>query len=180
MKKAAGFKEKQEKSRQPWSNFVFLAAVVALYAVSFCVQPEKTAEAYLFGVKVLAKLWPVLLFVFFLMFVVNLMVKPRWIRRHVGHDSGLKGVWVALMGGIISMGPVYIWYAMLRDFQKKGMRSALIAVFFYARGIKIPLLPLMAFYFGLTYTVVLTLYMTLFSVLNGFFIEWLVQGRKSV
>lgn len=170
---------KGEGQRGPGSKLYFLAVVVALYGLFFLVDPAKTGLAFSFGLKVLAKLWPVLMVVFFLIFVVNLLVKPSWIRRHVGHDSGAKGVWVALLGGIISMGPVYIWYAMLRDFQKKGMRPALIAVFLYGRSVKLPLLPLMAFYFGITYTVVLTLYMVVFSVLSGLCTEWLVHGRQS-
>lgn len=142
-------------------TFLFLGVVVGLYLFFLVVEPLKVADAFIFGIKVLAKLWPVLLFVFCLMFVVNLLVKLSWVRRHVGHGSGLKGVLLAQVGGIISMGPVYIWYAMLSDFQKKGMRPALIAVFLYSRGIKIPLLPLMTFY------------MALFAVLTGLATEWL-------
>ncbi len=170
---------KGEKKQKTVAKFLFLGAVAALYAIFFLVDPEGTTSAFFFALTVLTKLWPVLIFVFFLMFVVNLLVKPSWVRRHVGHDSGAKGVWVALVGGIISMGPIYIWYTMLRDFQKKGMRPALIAVFLYSRGVKIPLLPLMAFYFGITYTVVLTMYMLVFAVLSGLCTEWLVHGRKA-
>lgn len=159
------------------TKFLFLAVVVGLYGLSFLVNPVSTGRAFNFGLGVLGKLWPVLLFVFTLMFVVNLLLKPSWIRRHIGQGSGIKGFAVALLGGIISMGPVYIWYGMLRDFQKKGMRPALIAVFLYSRGIKIHLLPLMAFYFGITYTTVLTLYVVIFSVLSGLWSEWLTRGR---
>ncbi len=177
MTESAGGNSKAQKRPAVWSKFLFLAVVVVLYAILFLVEPGKAGAAVSFGLKVLAKLWPVLIFVFFLMFVVELLVKPSWIRRHVGQGSGVKGFWVALVGGVVSMGPVYIWYTMLRDFQEKGMRPALVAVFFYGRGVKIPLLPLMAFYFGATYTVILTVYMLAFAVLTGFCTEWLVARK---
>ncbi len=45
--------------------------------------------------------------------------------------------------------------------QKKGMRPALIATFLYNRAVKIPLLPLLIIYFGLTYSLVLMVVMTI-------------------
>ncbi|MCP4994325.1 MAG: hypothetical protein GY934_11155 [Gammaproteobacteria bacterium] len=51
------------------------------------------------------------------------------------------------------------------------MRTALIAVFLYNRGIKLPLLPLMVHYFGMAFTLVLATYLTLFSLLNGLIME---------
>ena len=179
MKERGGRNGIGEKKQDFWSKFLFLAVVVGLYVIFFLAEPSKTIEALSFAQKVFGKLWPVLIFVFLLMFVVNLLVRPRWIRRHVGHDSGGKGFWVALVGGIISVGPIYIWYAMLKDFQEKGMRPALIAVFLYSRAVKIPLLPLMVFYFGITYTVVLTFYLLVFAVLSGICTEALVTEHKT-
>jgi hypothetical protein len=37
------------------------------------------------------------------------------------------------------------------------MRDGLVAAFFYARAIKVPLLPMMVAYFGLDFTIVLTI-----------------------
>jgi hypothetical protein len=95
----------------------------------------------------------------------------------MGRDSGLRGWSLAIVGGILSVGPIYAWYALLRDLRTKGMRTALIAVFLYNRGIKLPLLPLMIHYFGLAYTLVLAIYMTLFSLLNGILVEKIVERR---
>lgn len=47
------------------------------------------------------------------------------------------------------------------------MHPSLAATFLYARAIKLPLLPLMAHYFGLAYTVVLSLCLLVFSVISG-------------
>jgi uncharacterized membrane protein YraQ (UPF0718 family) len=64
---------------------------------------------------------------------------------------------------------------MLGDLRKQGMKNGLIAAFLYARAIKIPLLPLMAYYFGITFVIILTIYMILASVIEGKIIE--IIGR---
>ena len=84
-----------------------------------------------------------------------------------------------MTGGMLSVGPVYPWYALLGDLQEKGMRNALIAVFLYSRAIKLPLLPLMIHYFGMAYTLVLVFCLALFAILNGVAMERLYRKGDS-
>lgn len=55
------------------------------------------------------------------------------------------------------------------------MRQGLIATFLYNRAVKIPLLPMMIVYFGTKVVVILSIFMILFSMLNGFIVEKIVQ-----
>jgi hypothetical protein len=48
------------------------------------------------------------------------------------------------------------------------MRTRPLATLLYARAIKLPLLPLMAHYFGLRYTLILSAWIPGFAFLNGF------------
>ena len=59
----------------------------------------------------------------------------------------------------------------LKQLQEQGMRTGLIAVFLYNRAIKIPLLPLMVYYFGLKFVIVLLFYMIIASLVEGKIIE---------
>ncbi|MEA2074619.1 MAG: hypothetical protein U9O85_02630 [Euryarchaeota archaeon] len=61
--------------------------------------------------------------------------------KYAGEGSGIKGWFLAISAGIISHGPIYIWYPLLKELRDRGMRSGLIAAFMYSRAIKIPLLP---------------------------------------
>ncbi len=157
---------------------IFLFIVMSLYTLAYLFDAELTLNALVFATELLFRLSPVLLLVFALMFASNLLVKPDWVRANMGKDSGLRGWTIAMLGGILSAGPIYAWYALLRDLKSKGMRTALIAVFLYNRGIKLPLLPLMIHYFGVTYTLVLATYMTSFSLISGILVERMVD-RKS-
>jgi uncharacterized membrane protein YraQ (UPF0718 family) len=62
-----------------------------------------------------------------------------------------------------------------RELRKKGMRASLAAVFLYSRAVKFPLLPLMIHYFGITYTLVLCLYLLGFSIVTGVLIRELEE-----
>ena len=156
---------------------MFMLAILALYGLVSMLDETLARDALGLTAKLFSRLAPVLLLVFALSFVSNLLIRPEWVRAHVGRHSGARGWGVALLGGILSLGPVYPWYALLGDLREKGMRSALIAVFLSSRAIKLPLLPLMIHYFGTAFTVVLVLYLTLFSLLNGLAVERLYSRQ---
>ncbi|MGD8803441.1 MAG: permease [Gammaproteobacteria bacterium] len=153
---------------------MFLAFVVVAYLLAYMYNQEQTSQALaLFG-RVMQQVFPVLGIVFLLLLVSNMMLTPGRVRHYLGEEAGIKG-WVAsVVGGIFSMGPVYAWYAVLSELRAKGMRTALTAVFLYSRAIKLPLLPLMIYYFGLPYTLILCLYLVAFAVINGILVERLV------
>ena len=156
----------------------FLIIVLLLYPIAFFVDAEKAIEAGRFSENLLYQMLPMLLFVFVLMFITNFLIKPDWVKTHLGKESGIKGWLIASVGGVFSVGSIYPWYVLLKDLKDKGMRPALITVFLYNRGIKLPLLPLLVHYFGLTYTLLLATYMSIFSILGGIVIEKLLTSTE--
>ncbi len=97
----------------------------------------------------------------------------------MGKESGIKGWVFAIFTGILSHGPVYVWFPLLKDLRKQGMRTGLVAVFLYNRAIKIPLLPVMIFYFGIEFTIILLIWMVVASVIEGKVIE-ITEGSLTV
>jgi len=167
---------KQQK-RSGVGGWLFLALVLIGYGLSFLLNPELTTDALTFFRRVIQQVLPVLGIVFLFLFIANFLLTPTKVKHYLGKESGLKG-WVAsIVTGIFSMGPIYAWYAVLAELQKEGMRAALIATFLYSRAVKLPLLPLMIYYFGLTYTSVLCLYLVVFSVIQGLLIDRLMPHK---
>ncbi len=160
-------------------GLIFLIAIIALYGITFLLDAQLAHNALGLSGKLFYHLIPVLLLVFALIFISNLLIHPDWVHAHVGKGSGLKGWVVAVIGGVLSVGPVYPWYALLKELRTKGMRTALIAVFLYNRGIKLPLLPLMIHYFGMAFTLILAAYLTLFSLLSGVIMEKIIDDDVS-
>jgi len=163
--------------RKGLGGWLFLALVLIVYGLLRWSDPEAATQALAFFRQVIQQVFPVLGLVFVLLFIANLVLEPRWVKRYLGKGAGVKGWLAALSGGILSIGPIYAWYTVLSELQEKGMRTALIATFLYSRAVKLPLLPLMLHYFGLTYTLVLCLYLIIFAVINGILVEKLVLQK---
>lgn len=145
----------------------FLGGLCIVYVAAGIVSPATLLRSLTIFWGMLTSILPVLLLVFAMMFAVNLVMKPARVTKYLGSGSGLKGWLFAIGGGIISTGPVYLWYRMLADLRERGMKESLIAAFIYNRSVKIPLLPVMVYYFGWLFVVTLTIYMLVFSVING-------------
>jgi len=150
----------------------FLLLMVGTYLLVGWLDPLLVRAALVGFRGMFFKVLPILGVVFVALLLVNLLLKPERIRKHLGKDSGAKGWLYAVLGGILISGPPYVLYPMLGEFKKHGARNALIAVFLYNRNVKIPFLPVMAYYFGLRYTVIVSGLIVCFSLLNG-----LVMGR---
>lgn len=178
MKKPVSNQQSKGKKESVSGVYLFLLIVLLLYLVVFLTDPSRTLAAVQFSFEMLKKLLPILALVSVFMFLNNLLVKPSWVKNHVGHDSGWKGMLIAIIGGTLSMGPIYIWYGILQELQQKGMRTSLIASFLYARSVKPQLLPLMIYYFGWLYALVLVVYLIIFSVFNGLLTEKMMGSAR--
>ncbi len=156
------------------TEWIFLSIVVIIYLIVGLLDFELFSEVVTSFKNISLRILQILPIVFGLIFVSNLFLDPKKTRKYLGSESGLRGYLISIVGGIISTGPIYIWYPLLEDLGKKGMRTSLIAVFLYNRAIKIPLLPIMIFYFGWSFAVLLTILMAFFSIINGLVVERLV------
>lgn len=168
----------EKRKRRGLGGWLFLTLVVVTYVLVGLVEPEATIQALSFFLHVMRQVLPVLGLVFILLFIANLLLEPKWIKRYLGTGAGIKGWIAAIFGGILSIGPIYVWYTVLSELQAKGMRTALIATFLYSRAVKLPLLPLMFHYFGIAYTLVLCMYLVLFAGINGILVEKLVAQKR--
>jgi uncharacterized membrane protein YraQ (UPF0718 family) len=149
----------------------FLGSVILLYLILFLFNPDSIQKSLKASCEVLSQIVPVLVLVIIFMGFLNYCVDRKTISKYVGKGSGIKGWLLAISSGILSHGPIYIWYPLLKELRDHGTRSGLIAVFLYNRAIKIPLLPLMVYYFGVMFVVVLLVYMILASIIQGKIIE---------
>jgi len=153
------------------SGLVFLAIVAGLYLVSYATDGGATRRALQTSMDILYDILPVLALVIAMMALANYFLKPKQVARHLGAGSGAKGWLLASLAGIVSHGPIYVWYPLLQELQDKGMRPGLTATFLYNRAVKIPLLPVMIYYFGVTYVAVLMATMVGASLAEGKLID---------
>ncbi len=168
-------KRKERRSGKLPGRYIFLIIVLAAYGICAVFSQDLVLEALHGFYQMALKVIPILAFVFVLLVLSDMFLQPEGIERYLGKDSGLKGWFFAIIGGVLIMGPPYVLYPMLAKLRAMGAREGLVAVFLYNRNVKIPFLPAMVVYLGLNYTFVLSVYISIFSVINGLLIEWMLD-----
>ncbi len=164
----------EETARQRVSGPLrFLLCMVFVYALVGVVRPELALTA-LHGFRaMLGRVLPILGLVFVALLAVN-MLGPERIKKRLGRESGWRGWLFAALAGIFISGPPYMLYPMLGELRRQGIRDAFLGIILYNRNVKIPFVPVMVYYFGVPYTVILSTYILLFAFLNGLLLEVLV------
>ncbi|MCD6109661.1 hypothetical protein J7J83_02800 [bacterium] len=161
------------------SGSVKLFIIVALiYLIFGILNPPAITKAFNTFLKISWGVIPVLLIVFFLMFITNMFVNAKKFTKELEHKAGIKNYILAILLGILSAGPIYMWYPLLADMKEHGVHDSLIAIFLYNRAVKIPLLPMMIYYFGTPYVIILSCLMIVASVINGLIIDKILITQK--
>ncbi len=170
----------QTKKQKLSGGTKFLLAILALYAIAALFNFQFVFESFLGFLRMLVRITPILIVVFFIMAGVNFYFTPPKVKKYLGHGSGFKGWLYAVISGILVSGPPYILFPLLGELKERGMKNSLLAVFLYNRNVKIPFLPVMVFYFGLSFTVAVSVFIIFFSILNGLLLGWWVRDDKKV
>jgi len=174
--------EKSQKSKRGTSlpskyMLIFPLLVLVIYGLLFMFTPEQVLMALKNSGKVCLNILLPLALVFLVMLALNLFVKPAQIVHLLGSGANIKGVLLSVAAGIISMGPIYVWYPLLKELREKGAGNMPIAVFLYNRAIKPFLLPVMIAYFGWIYVGILAVLTVLASVVNGYLVAMFAKTK---
>ncbi len=168
-----------------WFNRFFLLCVLILYFVFFIFAPDwwiRTLQKFLVALKWII---PVLFFVYFFIFFFNLIVNNTKIKEKLKISSNFFKYIISVFGWIISTGPVYLWFPFLKQLKEYWLNNWHITSFIYARAIKIPMFPLMIWYFWLFYTIVFNSFLLISAfligpLLNLFFKQYLDENNNSI
>ena len=156
-------------------KWYFLGFVVLLFIGVYFMNPSQIKPIFALYTKVLVQIAPIFIQVYAVMLATNYFVNNKFLKKHMGEDAGIKAWLIAIFAGIISVGPIYMWYPLMHDLQSKGVKDRFIATFLYNRGIKLQWLPMLVLYFGLKYSLVVLFVMILLSIPQGIITEKLVK-----
>ncbi len=160
------------------TEWIFLIIAVLLYLSVYFFQADKMLIILKAYGKLLINILPIFIFVYLIMLVSNYFVDNKILKKHMGESGTLKGWLIAVVAGIISIGPIYMWYPLMQDLKQKGVKDRFLAAFLFNRGIKLQWLPILLAYFGLLYSIILMLVMALLSVPQGLITERLIALSK--
>ena len=167
-------KLKDRLRRIPGSMY-FLIFVIISYVLFSIFNSDIFFEASGFFRKIIVEIVPIFIFVFVLMTLTNYFVTPKFIVKHL-KGKGIKKWFFVIVGGILSTGPIYMWYPLLADLKKKGLDHGFITCFLYNRSIKIAVLPIAILYFGWEYVLILSVVMIFASVVQGLMLNKLMSN----
>lgn len=166
-----------KEKRKVSGPYRFLLTVLAVYALVGFLDQGLVRVALGGFVGMLLRVLPILAVVFVVLLAIN-QIGPERIRKLLGRESGWKGWLIAAAAGIFISGPPYLLYPMLGELRKQGVRDAFLGVILYNRNVKIPFVPVMVYYFGAPYTLVLSTYIILFAFLNGKLLELFLKRHR--
>ncbi|MBN2644771.1 MAG: hypothetical protein JXR59_04780 [Desulfuromonadaceae bacterium] len=154
----------------------FFALVTAVYLVLALVRPELFSTLITRYGQLLFKVLPFLAMIVVLNALINWKLTAGMMQAFRTSRSTHRWL-VALGAGILSHGPLYLWFPLIDDLRQKGLNDGLLSCFFFARAIKLPLLPVMVEYLGLSFTLILSGYILLGALVQGLIMErWQKQG----
>lgn len=156
-------------------DWFLLIGAVLVYLVVVLINPKLSLNGLYSSWSIFKNIFPDIALVFAIIFIINLLLDEKKLAGWFGKKSGWVGWLLAVVLGIASAGPIYTWYPLLADLRDKGMKDSLIAVFLYNRAIKPQLIPIMAFYFGWIFVVVLSFYMIIASIINGLLVDKIIR-----
>ncbi len=161
---------KQTKIKMKIKNiskaWYFVLIMLIIYSALYFLNPNLFNKSINFFTNIIIKIIPIFILIFFLMIIMNFFVTTKTITKHF-KDKKIKAWFFAIISGIISTGPIYMWYPLLKNAQEKGVSHGLISCFLYNRAIKIFLIPIMIFYFGIKYILILSVLMIIMSIIQG-------------
>ena len=156
-----------------WIGVKLLSVVLFIYLVLFIYNSNEIIKAFFIALHIFWKILAVLLTVVILNALIDFYFDMEKISDNFYKNKGIKNWSIALISGVLSMGPLYVWYPILYDFRKKGMPFGYIASFLYAKAVKIPFLPVLISYFGILYSVIFTLYIIIAAWIQGMIIFYI-------
>jgi len=157
-------------------EWVLLVVVILLYLITLFFNQNIFFNSLLYAKRVFIEVLPILIVMFILIFFSNLWLSSNKIKKILTKKPGFWQYFSSVVLGILSTGPIYMWYPLLAELKEKGLKNSLITIFLYNRAVKIALIPMIIYYFGVPFLLITTFLMILFSLLNGLVVQKLIKN----
>jgi len=156
-----------------------LAAVIVTYIAVMVASPAKGLEALRVSVLAFLGVATIILAVFVLIGLFSVWVKTETVVKHLGRESGVKGLVLGALLGTALNGPLFSVFPLIKSLLNKGAKVGVVAVIFATYAIKVPMLPLEIAFLGLKFTVIHNVLMFLSAFLMAPLMEW-AMGRHVI
>ena len=159
--------------------FIWLICFLLFSAGSFIYgfEPGKTIYESFWGSFI-----EMIVFIPFLFIIVGLFdvwFPKEKIEKHVGKNSGIKGILTVIVLAMLQAGPLYGAFPVAYILYKKGAGIRNIFIYLGAfSSLKIPMLGIEIGYLGLNFTLARTLVALPLFIAIGYFMEWYLRNKN--
>ena len=153
---------------------VYLLATAASFAVGF--NPGK--EVFGNFTKFFIEMISFIPFLFIIVGLFDVWFPKEKVEKHVGQESGLKGMFLVIILAMLQAGPLYGAFPVAYILYKKGASIKNIFIYLGAfSSLKIPMLGVEIGYLGVQFTLARTLVSLPLFIAVGYFMEWYLKDR---
>jgi len=116
---------------------------------------------------------------FIIVGLFDVWVPKEKIQKHIGQESGIKGIAIVVLLAMLQAGPLYGAFPIAYMLWKKGASIKNIFIYLGAfSSLKIPMLGIEIAYLGIQFTLVRTLVSLPLFIAIGYLIEWWLKDKK--
>ncbi len=160
-------------------DLAFLVVISVLAIVLLLTFPEKQERVIAASWEFLLEMVLILPAVMILVGLFSVFVPKDLVVKYLGKESGLKGIFIAIVMGSLPTGPLYIAFPIASALLRKGARISNVVVFLSAWScIKLPQEVVELEFLGLNFMLVRLALTVIFVVFMGLALEKIVGRWK--
>jgi uncharacterized membrane protein YraQ (UPF0718 family) len=155
--------------------FVFIIFIAVSYIIGF--QPGK--DISITFKKSLVEMITFIPALFIIVGLFDVWVPKEKIQKHIGQESGIKGIAIVVLLAMLQAGPLYGAFPVAYMLWKKGASIKNIFIYLGAfASLKIPMLGIEIAYLGIKFTLVRTLVSLPLFIAIGYLMEWYLKDKN--
>lgn len=156
---------------------ILILMVLIFISINF-LFPQHSGRVYMTTLDYFIEMLMILPAVFILMGLFQAWVSRDFIQKHLGAESGMKGMFISFLFGTLPTGPLYVAFPIAAGLLQKGARITNITVFLGAwAATKLPQIMVEIKFLGVAFTLVLQA-LTIISVFSiGLLMERIMKNE---
>ena len=168
-----------QKQKKKKGSIIIFIGIIAAAVILLALYPENRVASFQASYDLFIEFILILPAVMVLMGLFSVWVRKETVVKYLGHASGIKGLIIALIMGMMPTGPLYIAFPMASMLLKKGARVANIIIFLSAWAcIKLPQELVEIRFMGIKFMIIRLGFTIIMVIMMGLFIEKIEKLSK--
>ena len=159
-------------------SYIWVATYAILTVLAFVIGFDPGKMIFANFTESLVEMVAFVPFLFIIVGLLDVWIPKEKIQRHIGQESGAKGIILVVLLAMLQAGPLYGAFPVAYLLYRKGASIRNIFIYLGAfSSMKIPMLGIEIGYLGISFTLARTLVSLPLFIGIGYFMEWYLRNR---